>query len=116
MTTFVTTTHEFGSNGDRPVAGDWEGDGRDTIGVFHDGVFLLTADNSETTASTIFGFAGDLPVAGDWTGKRAYGVGLFHAPTATFSIETQLGLGPDIIFTFGTSNDVPVAGHWPPVL
>ena len=114
-TTFITTTHEFGSNGDRPIAGDWEGDGRDTIGIFHDGVFLLTGDNSEATGNTFFGFAGDLPVAGDWNGTRSYDVGLFHPPTSTFSLETQLGFGPSINFTFGTSTDVPVAGHWPPV-
>ena len=31
----------FGSPGDKPVAGDWNGDGRDTIGIFRNGVFFL---------------------------------------------------------------------------
>ena len=110
--TFTTFTAQFGSAGDLPVTGDWEGDGKDTIGVFHDGVFLVTSDFFETSGSSVFGFIGDLPLAGDWTGTGRGRLGLFHPSTAAMSLETKLGEGPDINFTFGSASDLPVAGHW----
>ncbi|MEA2336055.1 MAG: TolB protein, partial [Thermoanaerobaculia bacterium] len=110
--TFTTVTHQFGSGGDLPVAGDWDGDGRDSIGVFHGGVFQVTNDFFETNGSSTFGFIGDLPIAGDWSGLGRHQLGLFHRSTATMALETQLGNGADVIFNFGNGGDLPVAGHW----
>jgi hypothetical protein len=112
VTTITTVTQQFGSLGDLPVTGDWDGDGKDNIGVFHQGVFLETIDGFEANGSSIFGFVGDLPLTGDWTGVGRHQLGLFHPSTATMSLETQLGIGPDINFTFGSAGDLPVAGHW----
>jgi hypothetical protein len=105
-------TTQFGSAGDLPVTGDWDGDGRVSIGVFHDGVFQVTNDFFETNGGSAFGFIGDLPLSGDWTGTGRHRLGLFHPSTATMSLETKLGEGPDINFTFGSASDLPVAGHW----
>jgi hypothetical protein len=112
LTTFTTVTNQFGSVGDLPVTGDWDGDGRESIGVFHDGVFQVTNDFFETNGSSTFGFIGDLPLTGDWTGIGRRRLGLFHPSTAAMSLETKLGEGPDINFTFGSAGDLPVAGHW----
>jgi dipeptidyl aminopeptidase/acylaminoacyl peptidase len=111
-TRITTVTSQFGSAGDLPVTGDWDGDGRDSIGVFHNGVFQVTNDFFETNGSSTFGFIGDLPLSGDWTGIGRRLLGLFHPSTAAMSLETQLGLGPDINFTFGSASDLPIAGHW----
>jgi WD40 repeat protein len=105
-------TTQFGSVGDLPVTGDWDGDGRVTIGVFHDGVFQVTNDFFEPNGGSVFGLIGDLPLAGDWTGTGSARLGLFHPSTGTMSLETKLGEGPDINFTFGSAGDLPVAGHW----
>jgi Tol biopolymer transport system component len=112
FTTFITVSHPFGDPGDLPMAGDWNGDGKDTVGTFHLGVFIATEDFFEASASSVFGVDGDLPVAGDWLGVRADRFGLFHPPTATVSLETQIQLGPDVNFTFGAAGDLPVSGHW----
>ncbi|MEA2238256.1 MAG: TolB protein [Thermoanaerobaculia bacterium] len=109
---FSTATHQFGSLGDLPVAGDWDGDDKDGIGVFHQGVFLVSNDFSEVNGSSTFGFAGDLPLSGDWIGTGSHQLGLFHPSTATFSLETVLGNGPSLPFAFGSAGDLPVAGHW----
>jgi hypothetical protein len=98
--------------GDLPVTGDWDGDGRVGIGVFHGGVFQVSNDFFEANGGSAFGFIGDLPLAGDWTGTGSARLGLFHPSTATMSLETKLGEGPDINFTFGSAGDLPVAGHW----
>jgi len=108
----TTLTRQFGSVGDLPVTGDWDGDGKDSIGVFHSGVFLVTSDFFETNGSSAFGFIGDLPLTGDWSGFGRRRLGLFHPSTATMSLETRLGEGPDINFVFGSGSDLPVAGHW----
>lgn len=56
---------------DLPVAGDFNGDGVDSIGIWHTpGVsFFLTNDNTNFLPEIPFGSLGDQPVIGDWDGK-----------------------------------------------
>lgn len=55
------------------MAGDWDGDGIDTIGVFRPstGEFLLRNSNSAGLPDIVFipEFTGDFPVAGNWDGR-----------------------------------------------
>src|SRR5262249_32673699 len=60
----------FGEAGDLPVAGDWDGDGIDSLGVYRNGVFhlrparLADADGNPVgeEITVEFGLPGDLPV------------------------------------------------------
>jgi hypothetical protein len=58
----------------KPLAGDWKGDGADTIGGYNpaNGVFYLRNTNNGGNADYQFQFgpagAGWLPIAGDWNG------------------------------------------------
>jgi hypothetical protein len=67
----VTVT--FGETGDLPLAGDWDGNGSATVGVWRpaDGTFRLRNANSAGPPDAVFAFgaAGDRPVAGNWDGK-----------------------------------------------
>ena len=58
----------------RPVAGDWDGDGSDSFGLYDPGSgnFRLRDSLSPTPADLIFRFGppGMQPVAGDWDGAR----------------------------------------------
>jgi hypothetical protein len=58
----------FGLPGDLVVAGDWNGDGVDTVGVYRNGVFFLRNSNTSGFADLVFAFGipGDQPIAGDW--------------------------------------------------
>lgn len=69
--------------GDLPVAGDWDGDGTDEIGVRRPkGVFRLRhADGSVTRAR--LGEKGDLPVAGDWDGDGHTDLGVYDQAADT---------------------------------
>lgn len=62
----------FGSFGDRPFAGDWDGDGVDGVGVFRftDRVMRLT--NNLGVSALVFRYPelGDIPVAGNWDARR----------------------------------------------
>jgi hypothetical protein len=61
----------YGIPGDQPVAGDWDGDGIDTIGVYRNGTFYLRNSNTVGNADVWFalGNPGDMPIAGNWDGS-----------------------------------------------
>lgn len=66
-----TVTFSYGRAYDRPVVGDWNGDGSDTPGVVRSNTWYLT--NQVLTGgladlSFRFGSGRDLPVPGDWNG------------------------------------------------
>lgn len=60
-------TINLGNIHDDPVSGDWNGDGKDTVGVFRDGIWTITdstTSGSPTTRSFQYGQAGDVtPIA-----------------------------------------------------
>ena len=73
----------FGSATDVPVTGDWDGDGRDGVGVFRAGTWFL-ADRIKRIAhptEVAYGTAGDLPVVGDWDGDGTDGLGVVRGNT-----------------------------------
>jgi hypothetical protein len=106
----------FGVNGDRPVAGDWDGDTVDTIGVFRTngvGEFHLSNDFENSTDIFFnFGTKGDLPLAGDWTGKGFDTVGVFRPGKSTMFLANNFANVADLFFVFGQSGDLPLAGNW----
>lgn len=62
----------YGSKADLPVAGDWNGDGIDAIGIFRNGQWLLDLDGdgrwTERDEVFDFGQAGDIPIVADFNG------------------------------------------------
>jgi len=124
-------TIPFGQPGDLPIAGDWDGDTIDDLGVFHPddvGTFILRVKHLTFTQacptcarvpvitfvaeSHSFGTRGDLPVTGDWDNDRFDTYGVFHPATATFLFTNDLVEANLIIPTFGTTTDRPVSGDW----
>jgi hypothetical protein len=61
----------YGIAGDKPVAGDWNGDGIDTIGIVRGNTWLLRNTNSTGFADLGFtyGTNTDVPIVGDWNGN-----------------------------------------------
>jgi hypothetical protein len=52
----------FGANGDRPVPGDYDNDGRNDAAVYRNGVwYILRSGNNQFTAVQ-FGLASDIPI------------------------------------------------------
>lgn len=116
------TPFNFGQAGDRPVAGDWDGDGKDEVGLFRPGAtgsFLIRRQvsvNGHPGFLTIvfsFGTTGDLPVAGDWNGDGIDTPGVFRpGETGAFLLTNSFANSVDFNFAFGTSDSLPVAGDW----
>jgi parallel beta-helix repeat protein len=103
----------FGQSGDTPVVGDWNGDGKDTIGVYHSGVFNFrnsnTAGNSDI--SFAYGKSGDIPVVGDWNGDGKVTPGVYRSGVFYLRNSNTAGKS-DMSFAYGQSGDIPVIGDW----
>ncbi len=118
-------TDPFGARDDRPVAGDWNGDGTDEIGMWRPstGCFYLDMDGNGTwtrSADKItapFGAPNDYPVVGDWNGDGVDDVGVWRPSTGRFYLDVDGSFtwtrGVDVITdAFGIPGDIPVAGDW----
>jgi len=107
----------FGLAGDLPIAGDWDGDGIDSVGVFRPsaGNFFLTDENilnPPIDQSIFFGTNGDLPIGGDWDGNGVDTVGVWRPSTAEFFLSND-NININRQFIFGAVNtDQPIAGDW----
>jgi len=117
--TFIfTIPFDFGTSGDLPVAGDWDGDGDDSPGVYRggeQGLFLIANTLSSNVDTTfIFGGPGDLPMAGDWVASGRDGVGLFLTSFQTMILAADVQSKAGIAVSFGAPGDVPVGGSWLP--
>ncbi len=92
-----------------PVAGDFDGDGRDSVGSYSRGVFTLPVGGS--TVRFGFGRAGDVPVVGDWDRDGKDEVGVFRA--GRWHLRDNLSAGPaDRSFSYGRAGDQPFTGRW----
>ncbi|HYP28974.1 MAG TPA: hypothetical protein VE262_19840 [Blastocatellia bacterium] len=112
-TGFADVLLTYGIPGDIPVAGDWDGDGVDTIGVYREGNFLLRNSNTNGFADIVvtFGAPGDLPIVGDWDGDGTDTVGVYRE--GTFFLRNFNTTGdPNLVFTLGIPGDLPIAGDW----
>jgi surface antigen len=110
-------TFNYGGPSDIPLAGDWNGDGVTTIGVYEPGnrTFYLRNSNNgggnDYTAT--FGNPGDLPVVGDWNGNGTDTIGLFRPSTGEFFLSNS-NTNPvaNYSFHYGGSGHIPLAGDW----
>jgi hypothetical protein len=112
-TGFADVEINYGIGGDYPVVGDWDGDGKVTIGVYRNGLFYLRNQNTIGFADMVFAFGapGDQPVAGDWDGDGVDTIGVYR--NGTFFLRDSNSAGaPDAIFGLGIPGDVGIAGDW----
>ncbi len=110
----------FGNPGDKPVAGDWDGDGIDEIGLHRESTGLFYWRNSLDTGvadgSIIYGDPNDRFVAGDWGVVDVVGTpAIFRPSDLTFYFRHTLTQGnADSSFLFPGSGTgwLPVAGKF----
>jgi ELWxxDGT repeat protein len=111
----------FGSANWIPIAGDWDGNGSQTVGMYNPATstFYLRNSNTKGNADVTFGFgqpgAGWLPIVGDWTGSGTDTVGLYDPNTSTFYLRNSNTAGvANLTFGYGArgANLIPVSGNW----
>ncbi len=105
----------YGGGTDKPVAGDWNGDGIDNIGMFRDGVWYLDTNGDGRWASGdnkfTFGQKGDLPVVGDWDGDGIDDLGVYRGGTWILDMNHDRTIdAADKVFEMGGQGDLPVVG------
>lgn len=105
-----------------PVAGDWDGDGRDTVGYFEpgEGAFHLSDDFGEGApqfSRVLVGWAcpACYPVAGDFGGLGVDGIGLYDPSHGLFLLRDRAE--PDapirtVAFGDAGTPQLPVAGRF----
>lgn len=104
-----------GEPGDVPLAGDWDGDGRDSVGFYRPTTaefFLVNEFDGVVDRTFRFGRIGDLPFAGDWNGDQADGVGVFRPSDKTMHLTNFFGAFIGVAFSYPELGDTPVSGKW----
>jgi hypothetical protein len=107
----------FGGSSDLPIAGDWNGDGIRSVGLFRNGKWHFDMDGdgrwSEGDLTAHFGQEGDIPVVGDFNGDGNEEIGVFRA--GKWIIDSngnrQIDDG-DLTFELGGEGDQPVVGDF----
>jgi hypothetical protein len=115
----------WGSPGDTPLVGDWNGTGTAKVGTFgpNTGLWLLdyngnfTWDGTGTDKYFPWGSGGDTPVVGDWNGSGTTKIGTFGPRTGLWLLDYNGnfnwdGPGTDKYFPWGSGGDTPVVGDW----
>jgi hypothetical protein len=114
-TGFADVAINYGTAGDYPIAGDWDGNGTATIGIYRNGSFYLRNSNTLGFADLVFAFGtpGDQPIAGDWDGDGVDTIGVFSPSTGQFQMRNTNTSGlADMSFYLGNVGDVGIAGDW----
>jgi hypothetical protein len=95
------------------VSGDWNGDGKDEIGVFRPSThcfFLDTNMDGKTDLTINYGLNTDLPIAGDWNFDGRDDIGVFRK--GIWYLDYNFDGKTDQTATFGASGDIPLSGNW----
>jgi hypothetical protein len=106
------SSYSYGASNDKPVMGDWNGDGIKTPGVFRNGQWFLRNSNSGggTDITFWFGATGDIPVVGDWDFNGVDTVGIFR--NGEWFLSDNFSGTTHHTFWWGQTGDIPVAGDW----
>ncbi|MEX2175853.1 MAG: SdrD B-like domain-containing protein [Pirellulaceae bacterium] len=107
----------FGGSTDVPIAGDWNGDGIRSVGIFHNGKWHFDMDGdgrwSAGDQTAHFGQQGDIPVVGDFNGDGIEEIGIYRA--GKWFIDTNGNRqidSADRQIELGSAADKPVVGDW----
>lgn len=108
----------FGNPGDKPVVGDWDGDGTDEIGLHREstGLFYFrnTLDTGIASDQFFFGDPGDRFLAGDWGVVDGVDTPAVFRPSNTtlYFRHTNTQGNADAQIVWGQSHWLPVAGEF----
>jgi len=126
----TTTTFTFGpaNSTQKPVGGDWDGDGISTTGLYNYSASTqtFTFRNSNTTIPTYPDLitpstpisSTTIPITGDWDGDGIVTPGFYDPATGMWQLlnytakTDEYVLGPSFVYGSGHPTWLPIAGDW----
>lgn len=108
----------WGYSTDKPVPGDYDGDGQYDVAVFRPGdatwYIRQSSENGDLLAVT-WGLSTDIPVPGDYDGDGKFDMAVFRPSNATWYVlkSSTAGLS-SLSVQFGESTDTPVPALYIP--
>ena len=110
-----TALHEFGMNGDRPLTGDFDGNGRTDYTIFRPstGTWYILDPAVGPFRAFNFGLASDIAVPADYDGDAKTDIAVYRPGTSEW-YRVDSTSGNVQIRTFGRSGEVPSPGSIQP--
>ena len=103
----------FGSFGDKPLLGDFDGDGRLDPAVFRpsNAAWIILRSSVNQISITVFGLSTDIPVPADYDGDGQANIAVFRPSTGYWytSQNPQTNYGA---IQFGANGDLPVPADY----
>lgn len=89
--------------------GDYDGDARNDLAVYRDGVWFVLRSSDSAVSISNWGLAGDRPVSGDFDGDGSTDIGIYRA--GVWWIQESL-TGTARVIPFGIGTDIPTVGDY----
>lgn len=106
----------YGQENNRPVVGDWDGNGTDSVSLKIGRRYAINNNPTapQTSSWLTYGQAQDRPVVGDWDGDGTDTISLKVGNRyAINNIEAPAAPQTSLWFQYGWSSDQPLPGRWP---
>jgi len=104
----LTTTFNWGGSSDKPVPGDYDGDGATDYAVFRsDGYWFVRNSSDGSMTAVKFGADTDKPVPADYNGDGRTDIAVYRPSNGTWYFLTS-GTNQFSASQFGVAEDVPV--------
>ena len=105
---------QFGVSTDKPVQGDYTGDGRADTAIWRPstGEWFILRSEDNSYYSVPFGISTDLPTPGDYDGDGKFDTAVFRPAENNWYV--QRSAAGILIITFGTTGDKPLPNVFVP--